>query len=327
MRAPEMPLVARRPSVSVAAALLALLAVAAVPAGAGARTVDRVVARVAGEAVTSRQVDSALAREPGLSREKALRLLVERLLVQQWAKKHNIAVSDKEVESALGGVMEQNRLTAETLPDALAVQGYTPASFRAEIRDSLLVTRATLAALEDRIAVSDEEVAARWQKDYPPVPTFRLKHIFFSAPAQDAPSGVPSGVREEKARQASQLLDRIRAGSISFADAVRQYSEDAATREAGGDLGTFSPGELFPEMEKAADALAAGEVAGPVQGPDGIHLVQLVSRNAAPAQPLEAVKAGLAGLIREEKGKSAREAWIRELEKESAVEVFPDTAP
>jgi peptidyl-prolyl cis-trans isomerase SurA len=302
---------------SLAPGVLAALAVLACPVLSPAG--DRAVARVGGEAVTSLQVEAAMAREPGLSRDQAIRVLSERLLVQQWAKKRGLAVTDQETDEAIASVRERNKMTSSQFEAALRQQGFTYASYREEMRASILLSRATATAMENRVAVSDREVEDRWRKEFPPRSTFTLRHLVLAA-ARDA----PAADREAKKRKAEELLQQIRSGVLAFPDAVRGHSEDASTRDSGGDLGAFSPGELLPEMEKAAEALAEGQVGGPVEGPDGIHLIQLVSRKVVAPPSLDSVKEELAARLRQEKGESARRAWMSELEQEYLVETFPD---
>jgi len=79
------------------------------------------------------------------------------------------------------------------------------------------------------------------------------------------------------------LADSIRAavtdGSTTFEEAAAQSSADVATREAGGHLGRFGPGELLPTFEEAAAGLAAGAVSEPVLSPQGVHLLQVTDRS------------------------------------------------
>ncbi len=297
-----------------AAALLLALLFPALSAGG-----DVAVARVAGEAITRAQVEAAMAREPGLSRDQALRVLSERLLALQWAKKRNMAVSDQDVDQAQESIRARNKMTPQQFEAALLQQGYSASAYREEIRSSILVNRAAAAALEDRVAVSERELEERWRREYRPRPTVKLRHLFLSAPAEGA-----AAEREEKKKRAAELLQAIRSGELAFADAVRRDSEDPATREAGGDLGVFSAGELFPEMDQAVAALSEGQVGGPVEGPEGIHLVQLVSRAVIPPPALDSVREALTSVLRREKGETARRAWLDELEKDYLVEVFPD---
>ena len=110
--------------------------------------------------------------------------------------------------------------------------------------------------------------------------TVRARHLLIS------PSG-PGPEADEKARaRALDLLRRIRAGE-DFAQLARQYTEDPATRESGGDLGNFARGAMLEEFERAAFSLREGEISDLVRTREGYHIIQCVARESAHAQPLE----------------------------------------
>ncbi len=60
---------------------------------------------------------------------------------------------------------------------------------------------------------------------------------------------------------------------VSFATVVREYS-DCPSKEAGGDLGTFSPLDMTPAFSKTLLSLAEGQVSEPVEGPFGYHIIK-----------------------------------------------------
>ncbi len=80
------------------------------------------------------------------------------------------------------------------------------------------------------------------------------------------------------------IADSIRGavieGSVTFEQAAAETSSDAATRETGGQLGRFGPGQLLPVFEEAVAELDVGEVSEPVASPQGLHLLQVTERSA-----------------------------------------------
>ena len=71
------------------------------------------------------------------------------------------------------------------------------------------------------------------------------------------------------------LRQEIVAGGKPFAQMAKEWSQDLANAELGGDLGWFGKGRMDPAFEAAAFALAAGQVSQPVRSAFGYHLIQV----------------------------------------------------
>ena len=79
---------------------------------------------------------------------------------------------------------------------------------------------------------------------------------------------------EEKA---SDLLDKINAGEVTFEAAATEHSS-CPSKDAGGDLGTFERGQMVPEFDEAVFTMNKGEIVGPVKTQFGYHLIKLEGR-------------------------------------------------
>ncbi len=73
------------------------------------------------------------------------------------------------------------------------------------------------------------------------------------------------------------LRSRILKGE-SFSTMAILYSEDPGSAKKGGELGMYGRGELYPEFEDVAFALAEGEISGLVETEAGFHIIQLIER-------------------------------------------------
>lgn len=73
---------------------------------------------------------------------------------------------------------------------------------------------------------------------------------------------------------ADAVMERLTAGA-DFAELARETSIDWS-RDSGGDLGFFGPGEMIPEFEQAAMGLEVGELSGVVQTPMGFHIIKRI---------------------------------------------------
>jgi peptidyl-prolyl cis-trans isomerase C len=93
----------------------------------------------------------------------------------------------------------------------------------------------------------------------------------------------------ETEEKASDLLNKINAGEISFEDAAAEHST-CPSKDAGGDLGSFPRGQMVPEFEEAVFNMKQGEVTGPVGTQFGYHLIKLEDLQAGGESEYEEVK-------------------------------------
>jgi peptidyl-prolyl cis-trans isomerase C len=118
---------------------------------------------------------------------------------------------------------------------------------------------------------------------------------------------------EDLRKQADKLLDQLRSG-VPFEDLARQYSDDAASAGAGGDLGWAARGKFVPAFEEAGFALAQpGDVSGVVETQFGLHLIELVETRDESILPFEEVREQLVRSARADWLKAELQAWHAEL--------------
>lgn len=78
--------------------------------------------------------------------------------------------------------------------------------------------------------------------------------------------------------QCLNLKAEIEAGK-SFADVAREHSLCPSGAQ-GGDLGSFRPGQMVPEFDKAVFSGDVNTVLGPVRTQFGFHLLEVTERTA-----------------------------------------------
>ncbi|MDA7905159.1 peptidyl-prolyl cis-trans isomerase [Rhodopirellula sp.] len=79
---------------------------------------------------------------------------------------------------------------------------------------------------------------------------------------------------EDKCNELKQLI----AGGEDFAALAAEHSSCPSGKQ-GGALGTFSPGQMVPEFDKAVFGGEVGVVQGPVKTQFGYHLLEVTERN------------------------------------------------
>ena len=92
------------------------------------------------------------------------------------------------------------------------------------------------------------------------------------------PKTITEADRQATIRRAAELRAEI-AGGADFAQVAQRESDDPGSAAAGGDLGTFTRGQMVAAFDSAVFSLPLNEVSQPVVTEYGAHLVQVQSRS------------------------------------------------
>ena len=80
----------------------------------------------------------------------------------------------------------------------------------------------------------------------------------------------------ETEEQCLDLKSRIESGT-DFGEIAKAHSQ-CPSGKSGGDLGSFSPGQMVPEFDSAVFKGEVGKTLGPVRTQFGYHLIEIIER-------------------------------------------------
>ncbi|GHC08422.1 peptidylprolyl isomerase [Thermomonas carbonis] len=276
-----------------AAALASLLLGGTVQAQsyAGSQPLDRIAAVVNEDVILRSELDRAIANIRGqyagkenqlppadvLERQVLERLVLMRLQIAR-ATDSGINAGDEELERAVQGVAEQNSMSVDQLRQRIAQDGMSFAEFRNNLRDEIVTQKLRQSFAQSRINVSEGEVdAAMATASATASQQFRLAHILVGAPDGATPEQL--AVAQKKIEGVQALIDK---GEMTFAAAAVRYSDSPNALE-GGDLGWRGLNEIPPAFAQTIQQMQAGQVIGPIRGPSGFQLLQLVETRSVGA--------------------------------------------
>lgn len=176
----------------------------------------------------------------------------------------------------------------------------------AEVKDRLLTGYAMEKALA-RVNVPEEEVRKYYdehKEEMTAGETVSASHIL---------------VGEEET--AKDLLEKIRAGEMSFEDAAKNFST-CPSGQKGGSLGEFGRGQMVPEFDEACFGMEVGELRGPVKTQFGYHLIRLDGKKKAKPLSYAEVKEQIAARLMQEKQQAAYRSRVNQLKILYPVEKF-----
>ncbi|MDI1254403.1 peptidylprolyl isomerase [Thermomonas sp.] len=259
--------------------------------------VDRIAAVVNADVILRSELDRALANIRVQYADKANQLppadvlerqVLERLILMRLqlsrAKDSGITASDEEIDRAVQGVSQQNSMNVDQLRERLAREGMSFTEFRSNLRDEIITQKLRQSFAQGRINVSEAEVdAALATAAATGSQQFHLAHILVNAPDGATPEQL--AIAQKKIEGVKALVDK---GEMTFSAAAVRYSDSPNALE-GGDLGWRGQNEIPPAFATAIQQMQPGQIIGPIRGPSGFQLLQLVDTRTQSAAAGEQV--------------------------------------
>jgi peptidyl-prolyl cis-trans isomerase D len=182
---------------------------------------------------------------------------------------------------------------AASFEDQVEVSDDDIAAYYAENSDSFMSDESvdiefvelTLAEVAATVEISEDELRAQYEADvdlYSQAEEREVRHILIEVGDDD-----PTGAEAEA--KAEDVLERLEAGE-DFATLAAEVSDDAGTRNNGGDLGWISRGVLSGPFEDAVFSMNVGDLAGPVETEFGFHIIRLDGIRAGQQASFESVR-------------------------------------
>ncbi len=172
--------------------------------------------------------------------------------------------------------------------------------------------------LEKQIGKKTEEIKvneADMRASYKKSPEIRIAHILIEVRSTAKP--------EERAtahKRALEILDDVKKSKRPFDELVRLYTDDAPTKESGGDIGFQSRVTLVPEIYDAASGMKLGEVKGLLETRYGYHIIKLLDRRSYDLADKRQVHAAL---VDERRGKLFND-YFEKLKKRYKIDINQD---
>jgi len=142
-----------------------------------------------------------------------------------------------------------------------------------DIRDQIIAERYQAEKIQS-IGVTRDEVEEfyyTYKDSLPPIDNrYELSQIIL-------PIRPGESAYKESYEQISSIHQRLLNGD-SFAELAREFSDDPASKDLGGDLGFVRRGELVREYEVVAFSMSEGQVSDIVESIFGYHIIQLLEK-------------------------------------------------
>lgn len=262
-----------------------------------------VVAVVNGEPITREELARDCLRQYG---EEVLESLVNKQLIVEHCKAHNIGVSRKEVAAEIDRMAERFGMPTDQWLKLLEEERHiTPTQYA---KDIIWPTLALRKLAGERLKITEEELQQAYESQYGPAVQARL-------------------IVCSDRKRAEQIRAQALKNPEDFASLAKQYSEDVASASSGGLIQPIRKHVGDAGLERAAFSLQPGEISEVLKLGDQYLILKCESHIPPTRKPLEEVRQALEERIRDSKLREVSDELFRELQAKARVEnVFNDPA-
>jgi peptidyl-prolyl cis-trans isomerase SurA len=281
-------------------------------APAPAEILERIIAKVNGEIITqsefqSRQLAAAQAahvdpdKVGAFLRENNARILQE----------SGLHLRPEYIKDVIDGIKKENNISSdEQLQAQLRREGMSLDDLKRNIERSILRRQILTRDLESKTTITDAEARADYEAhlaDYRRPASVRLQETLVRGEGGDALA------------KAKDLVARARAGE-DFTTLAKLNSV-APSAAAGGDLGRLVRGEMNPELEKAAFALAPGEVSDPIPSGESYRILKVLEKTEASVVSFEEAKAAIKQRLTQGRWDKEYTTYLEGLRKKAIIDL------
>lgn len=254
--------------------------------------------------------------------KQVLDQIINKKLQMQLAEQAGITVTDEDVNSALTNIAEQNKVSLNDVYKKAAEEGMTQSAYRKEVHDEILLQKFEQKEVGEKIVITPQEVdsfmhSKSWQASN--TKEYHLEDILTALP--EAPT--PEQVAEAK-KHAEEIMARIRGSKNFSADATTEGSKDNTVQNS--DLGWRKLPEIPSAFAEQLLNLKNGEIMGPIQTPNGFHIVHVAGiRQIGNAATAAEQRQQVQQLIYQRKFEEAMQTWIKRLRSGATINMHPDS--
>jgi peptidyl-prolyl cis-trans isomerase C len=289
---------------------------------------SEVVARVNGQPITRGEVDRTIRIYLAQSRashelspearkqaeESALEQLIGNRLLYQVGLKLEI----RDLEQQVADKLLRFKPQLGTVDDAASGSNeLTEQGARELVRTDIVVRNLLESGVVSKVTVPESDIRDFYQqnlKKFTKPESVRLSHILFEAD----PQGVPEEKRKARAN-AEIVRDKI-LGGADFAALAKTWSS-CPSKEQGGELGSFTKGEMVPEFEKGTASLKAGEISEVVETRFGYHILRVEERTDAVVEKYQDAREKILDYLKQERIVESIKDYVTGLKEKAKIEI------
>jgi peptidyl-prolyl cis-trans isomerase C len=248
-------------------------------------------------------------------RKQIINDFIIKTLLANEVNRLNISASNQEVLEAVDN-LKKSMPQGMTLENLIKKNIMTKEKIYDDIRLGIKINKLVLSQQGAKTKPTDMQISTFYQKNkgkFTAPESVHVRHILI-AKAQ----GDDDKIKAAKRNKAENVRNQLLAGA-DFAQVAKSYS-DCPSKHNGGDLGTFTRGEMVTPFEDAAFAQEKNAIGPVVETAFGFHIIQVLDRIAIKTLSLdETTKAKIASFLQKQKQQEAFESLLKKLKAKANI--------
>jgi peptidyl-prolyl cis-trans isomerase C len=243
---------------------------------------------------------------------------VVRTLLGNEMDKKKITASDKEISEILDG-MKAQLPPGVTMEDLLKKNKIDTVKMREEIALNVRINKLVSQETGGKVKITDKETTDFYNKNidqFKQPESVHARHLLVAFAAGDTDK-----MKAEKKAKAEELRKKL-LGGADFAQLAATNS-DCPSKEKGGDLGTFTRGQMVKPFENAAFTQEKNAIGPVVETDFGFHIIQVIDHTSEKVTKLDAeLKKRIVAYLENQKQQEAFGALVKKLKASANIVVY-----
>jgi peptidyl-prolyl cis-trans isomerase C len=243
---------------------------------------------------------------------------VVRTLLSKEIRVKKVTATEKEVAEVLES-MKVQLPAGVTMDDLLKKNNLDVAKMREEIGLNIRINKLVTQELGGKVKIADKEISDFYNKNldkFKRPESVHARHILVAKASGDTDKS-----KAEKMAKAEELRKQLVSGA-DFAELAKKNS-DCPSKKSGGDLGTFTRGQMVKPFEDAVFSQEKNAIGPVVETDFGFHIIQVLERLSPQVATLDGeTKKQIQAFLESQKQQGAFDSMIKRLKAGANIVVY-----
>lgn len=279
------------------------------------QNLDGIIAIVNNEPITQSELNAAIARaknqlklhhqniSDAQLKQTLLQQLINEKLQLQLAKRAQLSVSDTQLNQAINRIVKANHTTLAGLKAKLSTKNFSFADYKKALRKEILIHQVQMSAVRSKVHITQKDVQAfakKYQQHLAMLTRYKIMDLHVPVTKNNI-----TGIRAAKNK------------ALALAKAWKNHQplKNTEIKNLGWQTAQTLPTVFLKELS----SMKPGDIAGPIEAPNGFHILKLVDvqNNGKTPSELE-----LKNMVFQMKFQKAVQAWLKKIRQQSYIKII-----